>query len=138
MVSNARLDLPEPERPVNTIMRSRGNSSETFFRLCTRAPCTAMVVRAVTRDATAGASGLFDAPLDAPVLLLAIGRPRVEKRQFLDLDIASAGEAHGQRYFGEHALVSQVFARRSHALDAEVSLEMVVDLRGRACLADFA
>src|SRR3954467_4524672 len=45
MVSNARLDLPEPERPVTTMRRSRGSSSETFLRLCTRAPCTAMVVR---------------------------------------------------------------------------------------------
>src|SRR4029453_176662 len=45
MVSNARLDLPEPESPVTTISLSRGISSETFFKLCTRAPCTAMVVR---------------------------------------------------------------------------------------------
>src|SRR5512138_1064574 len=45
MVSNARLDLPEPESPVTTISLSRGISSETFLRLCTRAPCTAIVVR---------------------------------------------------------------------------------------------
>src|SRR6476660_4424412 len=38
MVSNARLDLPEPDRPVNTIRESRGRSSEMSLRLCSRAP----------------------------------------------------------------------------------------------------
>src|SRR4029079_7874599 len=38
MVSNARLDLPEPDRPVNTIKESRGRSSEMSLRLCSRAP----------------------------------------------------------------------------------------------------
>src|SRR5436190_180946 len=49
MVSKARLDFPEPESPVMTISLSRGISTETFLRLCTRAPCTAIVVRAVAR-----------------------------------------------------------------------------------------
>src|SRR3990172_10884591 len=38
MVSKAKEDLPEPERPVNTISLLRGNSSDIFFRLCSRAP----------------------------------------------------------------------------------------------------
>src|SRR5579862_145346 len=38
MVSNASEDFPEPERPVKTISRSRGRSSETSWRLCSRAP----------------------------------------------------------------------------------------------------
>src|SRR3954467_14829344 len=38
IVSNARLDLPDPDRPVNTISESRGRSSETSLRLCSRAP----------------------------------------------------------------------------------------------------
>src|SRR5688500_9394228 len=38
MVSNARLDLPEPDRPVKTMSASRGRSSETSLRLCSRAP----------------------------------------------------------------------------------------------------
>src|SRR5215207_6124704 len=42
MVSNARLDLPEPERPVTTISLSRGSSTLMFRRLWTRAPCTAI------------------------------------------------------------------------------------------------
>ena len=48
MVSKARLDLPEPDRPVTTMRLSRGISSEIFFRLWTRAPCTAIVVRAMS------------------------------------------------------------------------------------------
>ena len=38
MVSNARLDLPEPESPVITTSLSRGISTSTFLRLCSRAP----------------------------------------------------------------------------------------------------
>src|SRR3954451_12280788 len=38
MVSKARLDLPDPERPVKTIRESRGRSSEMSLRLCSRAP----------------------------------------------------------------------------------------------------
>ena len=37
-VSKASEDLPEPDSPVNTTMRLRGNSRSTFFRLCSRAP----------------------------------------------------------------------------------------------------
>src|SRR5215475_13016533 len=38
IVSNARLDLPEPESPVKTIIASRGRSRLTSRRLCSRAP----------------------------------------------------------------------------------------------------
>src|SRR5712692_3103450 len=38
MVSKAREDLPEPDRPVNTTSRSRGISRSMFLRLCSRAP----------------------------------------------------------------------------------------------------
>src|ERR1700681_2544403 len=38
MVSNARDDLPEPERPVITVSVLRGISRLMFFRLCWRAP----------------------------------------------------------------------------------------------------
>src|SRR5271168_999760 len=40
IVSNARLDFPDPDNPVNTIIASRGKSSETSFKLCSRAPRT--------------------------------------------------------------------------------------------------
>src|SRR5699024_10915344 len=38
MVSNARLDLPDPDSPVITMNFSRGRVRLTFFRLCSRAP----------------------------------------------------------------------------------------------------
>src|SRR5512137_857021 len=40
MVSKARVDLPEPERPVRTMSRSRGSSTVMSCRLCSRAPLT--------------------------------------------------------------------------------------------------
>src|SRR5689334_4499550 len=40
MVSNARLDLPDPERPVMTVRLSRGMSTSIPLRLCSRAPRT--------------------------------------------------------------------------------------------------
>src|SRR5262245_41354856 len=40
MVSNASEDLPDPDRQVKAIRASRGRSSVTFLRLCSRAPCT--------------------------------------------------------------------------------------------------
>src|SRR5882757_9418539 len=43
MVSNASDDLPDPDRPVNTISASRGISRSTFLRLCSRAPRTWIV-----------------------------------------------------------------------------------------------
>src|SRR5258708_3140466 len=42
MVSKASEDLPDPERPVMTTSRSRGMSTSTFLRLCSRAPRTEM------------------------------------------------------------------------------------------------
>jgi hypothetical protein len=38
MVSKAKEDLPEPERPVITTSLSRGMSKSIFLRLCSRAP----------------------------------------------------------------------------------------------------
>src|SRR3989344_1798652 len=38
MVSKAKDDFPEPERPVKTIILLRGISTDTFFKLCVRAP----------------------------------------------------------------------------------------------------
>ena len=40
MVSKANELLPEPESPVMTMRLSRGNSTLTFFKLCSRAPRT--------------------------------------------------------------------------------------------------
>src|SRR5918993_3587205 len=40
IVSKARLDLPDPDSPVNTIRLSRGRSRWMSLRLCSRAPRT--------------------------------------------------------------------------------------------------
>src|SRR5918995_5400194 len=42
MVSNARDDLPDPDSPVMTTSESRGSSTVTSLRLCSRAPATRM------------------------------------------------------------------------------------------------
>src|SRR3954468_23893806 len=42
MVSNASDDLPDPDRPVITTRLSRGSSTVTSLRLCSRAPVTTM------------------------------------------------------------------------------------------------
>src|SRR5690606_38454605 len=47
MVSKAREDLPEPDRPVMTISRSRGRSRSMFLRLWVRAPRMRMVSIAI-------------------------------------------------------------------------------------------
>src|SRR5579872_7636559 len=52
MVSTAREDFPEPERPVKTTSRSRGISRWTSFRLCSRAPRT--TIRSATRGRLPG------------------------------------------------------------------------------------
>src|SRR5690606_28764917 len=47
MVSKAREDLPEPDRPVMTISRSRGRSRSMFLRVWVRAPRMRMVSIAI-------------------------------------------------------------------------------------------
>src|ERR1700679_584545 len=115
MVSKARLDLPEPERPVTTISLSRGISSDTFLRLCTRAPCTAMVVRAAA----------------LPFLELIRRFSQMNERQFLDGDVALLRELDGRGDFADKALVGQVLARGGDAHDVEVTLEPGLDLAAR-------
>src|SRR3546814_13574092 len=47
MVSKAGDDLPEPDRPVITLSRSRGRSRSMFFRLWVRAPRMRMLSIAI-------------------------------------------------------------------------------------------
>src|SRR5690349_15553325 len=60
MVSKAREDLPEPERPVITVKRSRGMSTFMFLRLCWRAPFTLMRSMAIAK--TRHSNGRIFAP----------------------------------------------------------------------------
>src|SRR6266404_4273107 len=115
MVSKARLDLPEPESPVTTMSLSRGISTEMFLRLCTRAPCTAMVVRAAA----------------LAVLEVIRAFPREDERQLLHQDVAPPGELYGRRGLDDETLVGQVLACRRHPLHVEVALEVGFDLGRR-------
>src|SRR6185369_6845526 len=124
MVSNARLDLPDPDSPVTTTRRSRGISTEMFLRLWTRAPCTATVVRAAAFGAFFG--------FCFPAVLEAIPRlSRVEEGDFLHLDVAPLRELDRRGRLADQALVREVLAGRGHVAHVEVPLEMVLDLGAR-------
>src|SRR5262249_472371 len=120
MVSNARLDLPEPESPVTTTSLSRGISTEMFLRLCTRAPCTAMVVRAA-----ALVLGTVRRAVDLEAIRSFL---QVEEGQLLHFDVALPGELHRRRGLADQPLVGQVFARRRDAAHVKVLLEIALDL----------
>src|SRR6266699_1206736 len=111
MVSKARLDLPEPDRPVTTMSLSRGISTEMFLRLCTRAPWTAMVERAALWDRPPGLAAALE------VIRLF---PQVDERQFLHQDVAPLSELDGGRGLADEPPVSQVFTCRSYAVHIEV------------------
>src|SRR5689334_12246723 len=114
MVSKARLDLPEPDSPVITISLSRGISTLMFLRLWTRAPCTAMLVRAAALTALE-LIGLFS---------------QVDECEFLHDDIAHFGQLNRRRGLGNEAAVGQVLARRGHPFHIEVALEVGFDFGG--------
>src|SRR6185295_12373118 len=109
MVSNARLDFPEPDSPVITTRLSRGISTDTFFRLWTRAPWIATDVR------TAGRRGL--------VALPPIGQiRRKEERELLDVDGAPPREPRGKRCLANQAAVGEILARRDRTVETGVLL----------------
>src|SRR5689334_2456191 len=59
MVSKAREDFPEPERPVITVRLVRGISKLMFLRLCWRAPRTTSLVKPmVVKRPLQGSPGL--------------------------------------------------------------------------------
>src|SRR5436305_3805481 len=149
MVSNARLDLPEPESPVTTMRLSRGISSEMFLRLCTRAPCTPIVVRAsglrpLLFPLEAGRvpvgeerkRGEWDGAAFSPFGFVAGSRDirrfsRIEEGDLLHRHVALLRQADGRRRLADEPLVRQVLARRGHAAHAEVALKVVLDLGAR-------
>src|ERR1700733_2409819 len=101
MVSNAKLDLPEPESPVTTMSLSRGISTEMFLRLWTRAPCTAMVVRAEALDG-------FRLAVDLDAIRSFL---EVKECQFLHFDVALLGELNRRGSLADEPLVGQILAR---------------------------
>src|SRR5262249_42236124 len=100
-----------------------------FLRLCTRAPCTAMVVRAVASDVVCLAAGAIAAPRDLRLTLEAIrAAPDREKTQPRHVDIALLGELTGRGRLADYALVGQVLAGRRDPAEIEMPLEMRLDL----------
>src|SRR5262245_32792814 len=137
MVSNARLDLPDPESPVTTIRRSRGISTEMFFRLCTRAPWTAMVVRAAARLlAFAPSTALFRAAVR--VVIARIPSAEREEGELLDLDVTASGQLNRQRGLADESLVGKVFTGGDDPLEVQVASEVGLDLLRRPRLAGVA
>src|SRR2546423_6830852 len=136
MVSKARLDLPEPESPVTTMSLSRGISTEMFFRLWTRAPCTAIVVRGAALPAPFGGGkvegGTFFRFRFTPTLELIRWFPRVKEGEFLHQDVALLGEADGRRGLAEETLIREVLTCGGDAAHVEVPFEMRLDLVARA------
>ncbi len=75
-MSNASVDLPEPETPVITVMPSRGIETSMSRRLCSRALCTTIASRprSATRNGTgwiaAGSAARPSAKHALPLLLV--------------------------------------------------------------------
>src|SRR5215470_18870813 len=122
MVSNARLDFPDPESPVTTTRLSRGISSETFFRLCTRAPRTAIVVRGAERAAASeGIARLF----------------HMNECQLLHFDVALLCEMRRNRNLADDLLIGKILACQCGSFDSQVPFEMIFDFDARSRFARF-
>src|SRR5580700_842722 len=100
MVSKARLDLPDPDSPVMTTSLSRGISTEMFLRLCTRAPCTAMLVRTAVLEL---------------IRISLTCRSHIDECQFLYLHVAHFSELDWRRYLADQAPVGEILARIDHS-----------------------
>src|SRR5690242_11484946 len=102
-----------------------------FLRLWTRAPCTAIVVRAVP----------------SRVFLLVrftvnrsstcVGVPE-DERQLLHLDVAPLRQLHGYRRLPDNSLIGKVLAGRGHVGNVVMTFEVVSDVSGRARFAHLA
>src|SRR5215475_7135620 len=111
------------ERPVTSTGVSRGISREIFFRLCTRAPRTAIVVRGAARAGISeGIAALF----------------HVNERELLYFDIALLREMRRYRDFADNFLVHEILARQRDSFDPEVSSEVIFDLDARPRFAGLA
>src|SRR5262245_51621915 len=97
---------------------SRGISTEMFLRLCTRAPCTAMVVRAEGLD-------WFRLAVDLEAIR---SFPEVKEGQLLHFDVALLCELHRRGGLADEPQVGQILARRGDTADVQVPLEMALDL----------
>src|ERR1700722_5389511 len=111
MVSNARLDLPEPESPVTTTSLSRGISIDTFLRLCTRAPITEMLVRIAIFGGLEGIRRFS----------------QTHEGEFLHLNVALLGQMGRNRDRSNQASIGEILAGRGYSFNIEISLEVRLD-----------
>src|SRR5215510_15548338 len=112
-----------------TTRLSRGISTEMFFRLCTRVPCTAIVVR--TPLVPTACAGRMSA-------LLAIDPTWHEERELLQRRRAALGGANRRGRLDDQVAIGEIFAGRRDALDSEVAREVVLDVARRSDLAGIA
>src|SRR6478672_2519433 len=99
-----------------------------FFRLWTRAPWTAIVVRGPAGFGRRDAGRLEG-----------IGRLReIDEGQLLDLNAAALGQVHRHRGLADQALVGEVLAGGDDAVHVEGLLEIVLELAAAARLRDVA
>src|SRR2546425_6384260 len=84
-----------------------------FFRLCTRAPCTAIVVRAAVLVTVREA-----------ILWLS----DVKECELLHFDVALPGKMARGRSLADEPLIGEILARQSDAADVEIPFEVVLDL----------
>src|SRR5262245_28359328 len=97
---------------------SRGISSEMFFRLWTRAPCTAIVERA----------SIFFAIAAGFNLELIRWLSEINECEFLHLDVAALCQLCCNRRFSNQPAICKKLAGRRYSSDAEVPLEIMFDV----------
>src|SRR5829696_3320455 len=99
-----------------TTSPSRGISTETFLRLWTRAPCTAIVVRADT------GFGLW---------ALGFGvMAEIEARELVHVHVTLLREPRRRRRLADDVLIGEVLAGGRHPLHVERPLEVVFHFAG--------
>ena len=134
MVSKARLDLPEPDRPVTTTRLSRGISTRDVLEV--------VDARALDGDRRARGGSLASSRRRTRrhgVASAARSTRQVDERQLLHVDVAPLRQPHRR---STTLPISPWSARYSHAVvtlaDVEVPLEVILDLAARARFAGLA
>src|SRR3954451_11477940 len=119
MVSNARLDLPDPESPVMTISASRGRSRSTPFRLWARAPEMTMRSDRATDTSLRTRTGV------------PVGRcPRHQKQRHPKWANADVVPRSSQSVPGFREWIASTRPSRCH----QCLLRSACDLRGEQCV----
>src|SRR6266540_1612152 len=149
MVSKARLDFPEPERPVMQISRFRGNRTVMSLRLCSRAPWTTSSSAAISGESSARTGVRTEAPIARASRKPSLAAPRAPAAE----QQAAEGEAEPEGaeregadrdrlppvrhllpaaerllFLGRQRLAAALLAQRAAGAQAEV--EVLDDLGG--------